>query len=224
MEEEGQLLFLSHRLTFCFFLWGHFCLPVLLLTSQGHSWNSFLFFFDWWVIPLMPVMTLCTLKLGFSSLLWAVVWLYRQEFQVLEHRARTCKLNWIFSFPLKVLEGAWCPSHALFMHRLPTAGLLPHTLGEHNCQLHAWTPVKRAKECLWAQVWSEVIATGAVIAPGLTVKRPRRMLLLLFSPSGTLPDIQGSFSSPRLWAAHLVGQARLLTVPRLPERPTWNWT
>lgn len=109
MEEEGQPLFLSHRLTFCFFLWGHFCLPVLLLTSQGHSWNSFsfFFFFDGWVIPLMPVMTPCTLKLGFSSLLWAVVWLYRQEFQVLEHRARTCKLNWIFSFPLKVLLSWW---------------------------------------------------------------------------------------------------------------------
>ena len=109
MEEEGLLLFLSHRLTFCFFLWGHFCLPVLLLTSQGHSWNSssFLLFFGWWVIPLMPVMTLCTLKLGFSSLLCAVVWLYRQEFQVLRHRARTCKLNWIFSFPLKVLLSCW---------------------------------------------------------------------------------------------------------------------
>ena len=111
MEEEGQLLFLSHQLTFCFFLWGHFCLPVLLLTSQGHSWNSssffFFFFFGGWVIPLMLVMTLCALKLGFSSLLCAVVWLYRQEFQVLKHRARTCKLNWIFSFPLKVLLSWW---------------------------------------------------------------------------------------------------------------------
>ena len=108
MEEEGLLLFLSHWLTFCFFLWGHFCLPVLLLTSQGHSWNSSsFFFFGWWVIPLMPVMAPCTLQLGFSSLLCAVVWLYRQEFQVLRHRARTCKLNWIFSFPLKVLLSCW---------------------------------------------------------------------------------------------------------------------
>ena len=32
------------------------------------------------------------------------------------------------SFPLEVLEGALCPSHALFMQRLPAAGLLPHTL------------------------------------------------------------------------------------------------
>ena len=74
---------------------------------RGIPGIPFCFFFDWWVIPLMPVMTLCTLKLGFSSLLWAVVWLYRQEFQVLEHRARTCKLNWIFSFPLKVLLSWW---------------------------------------------------------------------------------------------------------------------
>ena len=65
------------------------------------------FFFGWWVIPLMPVMAPCTLQLGFSSLLCAVVWLYRQEFQVLRHRARTCKLNWIFSFPLKVLLSCW---------------------------------------------------------------------------------------------------------------------
>lgn len=57
-------------------LWCHFCCPGLLLTSQGHSWNSSSFFLDLWGIPHMPVIIPCCPQLCLPCFLCAITWTF----------------------------------------------------------------------------------------------------------------------------------------------------
>lgn len=74
-----------------------------------------------------------------------------------QHRMSLC--------PLKVPQEARPLPQALFIHKLPTAGLLPHALVQHGCQRHAWTLVKGPKNVYELGFGLAIIATGEVITP-----------------------------------------------------------